>query len=150
VSISFLCFSLFLSRGFEKFFSPTIAFFSTDGLHHSWAVITHLISPLDTYNYNDFFLNVNTFFKSYFFNNRARVIQNICSMTGRAYKYTKKGLFIQSLSVSRLCCQHRTLYLSTLCGLVLHHRKVFHSHRQPLLILVFHTFRFLFHRTVHF
>ena len=46
---------MFLSRGFEKFFSPTIAFFSTDGLHHSWAVITHLISPLDNYNYNDFY-----------------------------------------------------------------------------------------------
>jgi hypothetical protein len=59
-------FYVFLSRGFEKFFSPTIAFFSTDGLHHSWAVITHLISPLDNYNYNDFGKNVNSFLKVIF------------------------------------------------------------------------------------
>ena len=30
-----------------------------------------LCSPLDNYNYNDFFQNVNTFFKSYFFNDRS-------------------------------------------------------------------------------
>lgn len=48
-----------------------------------------LLFPLDTYNYNDFFTEVNTFFKSYFFNKRARIGTNVCSARGQK----RKGLF---------------------------------------------------------